>query len=115
MTSGKNSPPIVYSGPLDGSGTLINGGTTPVVYTDDGKILPAGKRQWVAALDDTGRRAVMFGYLRWKPDPVTTTSDTTLSGDTNEAAASTADTDTGPEPIADESGPSSTKLPRSTR
>lgn len=45
------------------SHTLVNGGTTPVVYTDDGRVLPAGERVEVESLDGTASRLVDLGYL----------------------------------------------------
>lgn len=43
--------------------TLINGGTTPVVYTDDGRVLAAGERIEVDSIDDTASALVERGYL----------------------------------------------------
>lgn len=43
--------------------TLVNGGTTPVIYTDDGRVLAAGERVEVESLDDTASRLVDLGYL----------------------------------------------------
>lgn len=43
--------------------TLINPGTTPQVYTDDGRTLPAGERAEGVELDATGQSAVDAGRL----------------------------------------------------
>lgn len=91
----------VDSGWLDGSGRLTNPGTTPVVYTNDGRILAGGERVWVPALDETGKAAVTRGLLRWKPD-ATTTATTATQADTSPSAE-----DVPPEqdePIAEENG-----------
>lgn len=42
---------------------LVNPGTTPMVYDADGRVLPAGERITVAALDVVGYDAVERGYL----------------------------------------------------
>lgn len=50
----------------DGTGggvTLVNPGTTAVIYDDDGHSLEAGGRVTVPALDGTGRHVVAKGYL----------------------------------------------------
>lgn len=43
--------------------TLINGGTSPLTYTDDGRVLGAGERVELDTLDATARAAVDNGYL----------------------------------------------------
>lgn len=43
--------------------TLINGGTTPVVYTDDGRVLAAGERIEVETVDEAATRLIDLGYL----------------------------------------------------
>ena len=43
--------------------TLINGGTTPAVYTDDGRVLAAGERIEVESIDDAAKRLIDLGYL----------------------------------------------------
>lgn len=43
--------------------TLINGGTTPVVYTDDGRVIAAGERVEVESLDGTAAKLIDLGYL----------------------------------------------------
>lgn len=47
----------------DNTTTLINGGVTPVVYTDDGRVLGAGERVEVSSLDGTATAQVEHGYL----------------------------------------------------
>lgn len=53
--------------------TLINPGTTPQVYTTDGRMLPAGERLENVTLDDVGQAAVDTGRLRVAaPEPAVT-------------------------------------------
>jgi len=50
--------------------TIINAGSGPVVYDEDGRSLGGGERLEVAALDSAGRRAVEQGHLlRMAEDP----------------------------------------------
>lgn len=42
---------------------LINGGTTPLVYTDDGRVLPAGERVEVETIDEAATGLIDLGYL----------------------------------------------------
>lgn len=43
--------------------TILNPGTTPVIYTDDARVIEAGTRLYDVDLDDTGQQAVTHGYL----------------------------------------------------
>jgi hypothetical protein len=43
--------------------TLWNPGPTPVVYSEQGHILPGAERREVDSLDATGKRAVAEGLL----------------------------------------------------
>lgn len=55
--------------------TLINGGVTPVVYTDEGHVLAAGERVEVETLDDTASALIERGYLTVEePDSATADS-----------------------------------------
>lgn len=42
---------------------IYNPGNSPVVYSDDGKILGGDERIEVASLDKHGKRAVAHGYI----------------------------------------------------
>lgn len=65
---------------------LVNTGTTPVVYDADGRVLPAGERRTVKALDVVGLTAVERGYLTAEkpaqedPEPAGTDSGDPESG-----------------------------------
>lgn len=43
--------------------TLINGGTTPVIYTEDGRVLAAGDRVEVESIDPAARSLIELGYI----------------------------------------------------
>lgn len=62
--------------------TVINGGTTPAVYTDDGRVLAAGERVEVESIDGTARGLIERGYLTVAEQP-----DKEDSGDRDEEAA----------------------------
>jgi len=47
-----------------GKYTLLNPGTTPVVYTVDGRIIAAGERISVDSIDSVGQTAIDRGYLK---------------------------------------------------
>lgn len=49
--------------------TLINGGTTPVIYSDDGRTLAAGSRVEVESIDDTARSLLELGYITVADQP----------------------------------------------
>lgn len=47
-----------------GKYTLLNPGTTPVVYTCDGRIIGAGERISVDSIDEVAQTAIDRGYLK---------------------------------------------------
>lgn len=57
------------------SRTLINGGTTPVVYSDDGRVLAAGERIEVDSIDNTASALIERGYLTVEDDQDETAGD----------------------------------------
>lgn len=64
--------------------TLINGGTTPVIYTDDGRVLPAGQRVTIDSteVDEAARALIERGYLGAEVSD--STADKTDDGDRDE-------------------------------
>lgn len=43
--------------------TLVNGGTTPLVYDDEGRVIAAGQRIEVDDVCEPARRAAELGFL----------------------------------------------------
>lgn len=71
--------------------TLVNGGTTPVIYTDDGRVLAAGHRITLESseVDDTARALVERGHLLIETDDSAAEADTSDKGDGDRDAKGT--------------------------
>jgi hypothetical protein len=73
--------------------TIINPGTTPQVYTDDGRTIAAGDRVENVDLDEIGQSAVDSGRLRVLDEKKSagrkSAKDKAASGDTADADSTT--------------------------
>jgi hypothetical protein len=73
---------------------IYNPGNSPVVYSDDGKILGGDERVEVASLDKHGKRAVAHGYIvvldeeKTEEEGVTTEAEEAPDKDANAPAQS---------------------------